>query len=212
MSIFKEKLNKNLYNILVDHKFEEPKAIQQKLIARINGGGDVVGVGPDGVGKSTTIAICVINKLKEAFEDAPRALIIMPDTEKVIAAEEQFKLFATGTDIRICVAHEKGRVNKQAGFDEQGEKIYAGCDVIIATPKRAFDLYLKQHINLNKLKFFILDDAELLNTNNYQGQIDRITNSLPKCQHLVFTANYNEKVEKMFARFMINPVIIEVEE
>ena len=47
--------------------------------------------------------------------------------------------------------------------------------------------------------------------NDFQGQIDRVVNSLPKCQHLVFTNNYNEKVEKLTARFLINPTIIEVE-
>ena len=211
MSIFKEKLNKNLYNTLLEIGFEEPKQIQEKLIARINGGADVIGVGPDGVGKTTTIAICIINKLKQAFEDAPRALIIMPTVGKVDEAEEQYKRLSANTDLRICIAHEAGRINKQAGFDEQGEKIYAGCDIIIATPKRAFDLYLKQHININKLNFYVIDDVEGMLKNDFQGQIDRVVNSLPKCQHLVFTNNYNEKVEKLTARFLINPTIIEVE-
>ncbi len=212
MSIFKEKLNKNLVNNLTEIGFDEPKNIQQKLIARINGGADVIGVGPDGAGKSSTIAICIVNNLKNAFEDAPRALIILPDTDRVNAAEIQFKLLTMGSDLRIRVAHEAGKVDKQAGLDVQGESIYGGCDVVIATPKRAFDLYLKQHLNINKLKFFVLDDAQLMNANNFQGQIDRIIHSLPKCQHLVFTTAYNEKVEKLISKFILSPTIVEVED
>ncbi len=211
MSIFKEKLNKNLFNTVLEFNIEEPKIIQEKLLARINGGNDVVGIAPDNSGKTTLIALAIINKLQNAFEDAPRALVLMPDTDKVILAEDQFNLLAKNTNLRICVAHEKGRINKQAGIDEQGESIYAGCDIIIATPKRAFDLYLKQHINLNKLIFFVLDDAELMIKNEFQGQIDRMIHSLPKCQHLVFATSYNEKIEKLISKFIINPAIVEIE-
>lgn len=212
MSIFKEKLNKYLFNTITEAGIVEPKKIQEKTIARINGGTDVIAVGPDGVGKTTTIVITTIQKLREAFEDAPRAFILVADQEKAEAMKEQFTLLAKHTDIRVRVAHEGGKVDKQAGLDKQGEEIYMGADVVIGTPKRSFDLYLKQHLNLNKLKTFIVDDAELMIKYSYQGQIDRMVNSLPKCQHLVFTNDYNEKVEKLISKFIVNPAVVEVEE
>lgn len=212
MSVFKEKLYKGLANTLHEIGFEEPKQIQQKTIARINGGADVIGVGPDGVGKTTTIVISVIQKLREAFEDAPRAFILVADKDKAEALKEQFDLLAKHTDLRVRVAHEGGKIDIKAGLDKQGEEIYGGCDVVIGTPKRSFDLYLKQHLNLNKLKFFIVDDAELMVKYAYQGQIDRMVHSLPKCQRLVFTNDYSEKVDKLVSRFLINPAIVEVEE
>lgn len=212
MSVFKEKLYKGLANTLHEKGFEEPKLIQQKTIARINGGVDIIGVGSDGAGKSTTIVISVIQKLREAFEDAPRAFILVADQEKADALKNQFTVLAQHTDLRVRVAHEGGKVDKQAGLDKQGEEIYMGADVVIGTPKRSFDLYLKQHLNLNKLKLFVIDDAELMVKYSYQGQIDRMVNSLPKCQHIVFTNDYNEKVEKLISRFMVAPAIVEVEE
>jgi ATP-dependent RNA helicase RhlE len=48
--------------------------------------------------------------------------------------------------------------------------------------------------------------------NRWQGQIDRLALSLPKCQHLVFTNELNEKIEKLISKFIINPQIIEVED
>lgn len=212
MSIFKEKLYKGLANTLHEIGFEEPKPIQQKTIARINGGADVIAIGPDGAGKSTTIVISVIQKLREAFEDAPRALILVGDKDKAEALKEQFAIVAQHTNLRVRVAHEGGKIDMKAGLDKQGEEIYGGCDVVIGTPKRSFDLYLKQHLNLNKLKFFILDDPELMVKYAYQGQIDRMIHSLPKCQRLVFTNDFNEKVDKLVSRFLINPAIVEVEE
>lgn len=206
MSVFKEKLYKQLAASLHENGFEEPKTIQQKTIARINGGTDLIAIGPDGIGKSTTIVITVIQRLREAFEDAPRAVILAGDVEKADALQEQFKTIAKHTNLRIRVAHEGGKI------DKQGEEIYMGSDVVIGTPRRLFDLYLKQNLNLNKLKLFIIDDAELMIKHAYQSQIERLLQSLPKCQRLAFTNDFNPKVEALVSRIMINPTIVEVEE
>lgn len=206
MSVFKEKLYKQLTATLHENGFDEPKLIQQKSIARINGGTDFIGVGPDGIGKSTTIVISVIQRLRGAFEDAPRAVILTGDVDKANALYEQFVNLTKHTDLRIRVAHEGGKI------DKQGEEIYMGSDVVIGTPKRLFELYLKQNLNLNKLKFFIIDDAELMIKHQYQSQIERLLQSLPKCQRLAFTNDFNPKVEALVSRIMINPTFVEVEE
>lgn len=205
MSVFREKLYKQLTATLHENGFAEPKELQQKTIARINGGSDLIAIGPDGAGKSTTLIISVIQKLRESFEDAPRAVILSGDVDKATALYEQFILLARHTDLRIRVAHEGGKI------DKQGEEIYMGSDVVIGTPKRLFDLYLKQNLNLNQLKFFIIDDAELMIKHQYQSQIDRMIQSLPKCQRLVFTNDFNVKVETLVSKMMVNPVIVEVE-
>lgn len=206
MSIFKEKLYKGLFEALTLNGIVEPKLIQQKMLARINGGADLIGVGPDGVGKSTLIVMSVINKLRSSFEDAPRALILVGDMDKAIAMKEQFALLAKHTDLRIREAHEGGKI------DKQGEDIYMGADIVVGTPKRIFDLYLKQNLNPNELKMFVVDDAELMVKYAYQSQIDRMIHSLPKCQRLVFTNDYNAKVDTLVSKFLINPTVIEVEE
>ena len=206
MSVFKEKLYKQLTATLHENGLEEPKKIQQKMIARINGGADLIGVGPDGAGKSTTIAISVIQRLRNSFEDAPRAVILSGDVDKATALYEQFVRLAKHTDLRIRLAHEGGK------FDKQGEEIYMGSDVVIGTPKRLFDLYLKQNLNLNILKFFIIDDAELMVKHQYHSPIERLLQSLPKCQRLAFTNDFNPKVEALISRMMDNPTIVEVEE
>lgn len=205
MSLFKEKLSKQLAATLHENGFEEPKQIQQKTIARINGGSDLIAVAPDGAGKSTVLVISVIQKLRESFEDAPRALILTGDVGKTEALFEQFKHLAQHTNLRIRQAHEGGKI------DKQGEEIYMGSDVVMGTPKRLFDLYLKQNLNLNQLKLFIIDDAELMIKHQYQSQIDRMIQSLPKCQHLVFTNDFNPKVETLVSKILVNPFLVEVE-
>ena len=204
--MFKEKLNKKLAAALLENGFEEPKEMQLKCIPKINGGSDVIGIGPNNCGKSSAIIIGAIQKLGRAFEDAPRALIIVSDEVKALEMKEQFKLFAQGTDLRAELAFEGGKI------DAQTEAIYFGTDIVIGTAKRVLEIYFRKNFNLNKIKLFVIDDAEMIIKNSLQGQIDRLALSLPKCQHLVFTNELNPKIEKLIEKFIIAPIVIEVEE
>ncbi len=204
--MFKEKLNKKLATAIAEHGFEVPKPLQLKSIPKINGGSDLIGIGSKGCGKSSTIIISAIQKLVSAFEDAPRALIIVSDEVKALEMKEQFKLFSYNTDLRSEVAFEGGKI------DAQTEAIYFGTDVVIGTAKRVLEIYFRKNFNLNKIKLFVIDDAEMIIKNGLQGQIDRLALSLPKCQHLVFTNELTPKIEKLIEKFIIAPIIVEVEE
>jgi ATP-dependent RNA helicase RhlE len=204
--MFKEKLNKKLATAITEHGFEVPKPLQLKSIPKINGGSDLIGIGPKGCGKSSTIIISAIQKLVSAFEDAPRALIIVSDEVKALEMKEQFKLFSYNTDLRSEVAFEGGKI------DAQTEAIYFGTDVVIGTAKRVLEIYFRKNFNLNKIKLFVIDDAEMIIKNGLQGQIDRLALSLPKCQHLVFTNELTPKIEKLIEKFIIAPIIVEVED
>jgi len=119
---------------------------------------------------------------------------------------EQFDLFATDTGLRINSAFEDGNI------DEQSIKIYEGTDVLIGTAKRMLDIYFSRSLNLNKIKLFVIDDPEWVIKNSWQGQIDRLALSLPKCQHLVFTKEMNEKIEKLISKFIVAPKWIDLNE
>lgn len=205
MNIFTEKLNKNLAKSLLENQFEEPLELQDAAIRKINGGGDVIVEAPVGTGKSTTIVISTLQKLQAAFEDAPRALIIVAGKEEVIAMKEQFAVLGRHTNLRIHAAHEGEKIDKLA------EAIYFGADVVIGTPVRVLELYFKKNLNINKIKLFAIDDAEMMIKNSNQGQIDRLALSLPKCQHLVFTKEYNPKVERLIEKFIVAPAFIQIE-
>lgn len=204
--MFKEKLNKKLANALALNGIETPKELQLKSIAKINGGFDVIGIGPLNSGKTTTIVISAIQKLQYAIETAPRALIVVSDKEQAMAMQEQFKLLTEGTDLRTLCVYEEGKIEKQA------EEVQKGIDILIGTPKRIMEHYFLWNLNLNKIKLFAIDDTETMPKISAQGEIDRLALSLPKCQHLVFTTELNEKVEKLITKFIIAPQIIEVQE
>lgn len=202
--MFKEKLNKKLASALLEHGFEEPNALQLKCIPKINGGMDVIGVGEEGSGKTSSILIGVIQKLGSAFEDAPRALIIVPNEAKGLAMLEQFKLLSYNTDLRAETVFESGKIDKQT------EAIYFGTDIVIATPRRLMEIYIRKTLNITKIKVLAFDDTEILVKENIFSYLERLSLSLPKCQHLVFAKEINSKVQKIIDKFLINPFVVEV--
>jgi ATP-dependent RNA helicase RhlE len=203
--MFKEKLHKNLSSALSEIGFDEPKPLQLKCISKINGGSDVIGIGPDGCGKTSTILIAAIQKLGMAFEDAPRALIIVADEERALAMKEQFNLLSANTDLRAEIVVDSGKIDKQT------EAVYFGTDIVIGTSKRIMEIYLRKNFNITKIKLLVFDDTELVVKQNVFSYLERLSLSLPKCQHLVFASEFNSKVEKITDKFLVNPFVVEVE-
>lgn len=200
-----EKLHKPLAEAMMEAGYTEPKELTVKALPKINAGSDLYGIGPANSGKTSTAVIAAIQKLKEAFEDAPRALIIVSGKDNALLMKEQFGLLAKKTNLRVVAVFEDAPIHKQ--FDD----IYVGVDVVIGTAKRVMEIYFKQGLNINKLKLFVIDDAEMIIKQGLQGQIDRLIQSLPKCQHLVFAEELTPKIERLTEKFIKAPALIEVE-
>jgi superfamily II DNA/RNA helicase len=201
--MFKEKLNKLLSAELLSNGFEIPTPLQAKCLSKINGGFDVIAIAPDGSGKSMLAVISALQKLNRAMDVPPRALILAATTEKVLAMKEQFEKLTRDIDLHVECAYVEGDI------DDQNAAIYSGTDIVVGTPKRLLEIYFSKNLNMNYLKLFIIDDAELMIKHGFQGQVDRLGLSLPKCQHLIFTNELNEKVQKLISKFIVAPQIIE---
>jgi superfamily II DNA/RNA helicase len=202
----KAKLNKRLSAILNEIGYTTPKEVQLKTLSRINGGQDVIAVGPEGCGKTTTYVLGVLNRFNHKPEGVPRVLILVPDKESVIAVAERFDLLNRNKTISIV------QLYAAPGIEAQMDALADGADIVIATPDRARALYLKLGLNLNKVELLVLDDAELIVKQGLQLPVVELANSIDKCQHLVFTEVMHDKLQKMITPFMRLPATIEVEE
>ena len=202
----KLKLSKQLARTVTEAGFASPKEIQLKTLARIAGGQDLIVVGPEGCGKTTTYILAVLNRIKQGFGDAPRVLILVDSKEKVEAVLEQFSLFTKNKTIQIVGLYPL------PGMETQLNALADGADVVVATPDRARAIYLKLGLNLNKVDLLILDDAEQIVKQGMQLPVAELANSIDKAQHLVFTEVLHDKLLKMIGPFMKMPVTVEVEE
>ncbi|MEJ6980180.1 DEAD/DEAH box helicase [Pedobacter sp. P351] len=206
MWLEKLKLNKSLVRSITDAGFITPKEVQVKTMTRIIGGQDIIAIGPEGCGKTSTYILGVLTKLKNGFEDAPRALILVPDKERVLSVIEQFELLNKNKTIRIVGLYAA------PGIESQMNDLADGCDIVVATPDRARALYLKLGLNLNKIIMFVVDDAEVIVKQGLQLPVVELANSITKCQHLIFAEVMHERLNKMISPFIKEPFILEIEE
>jgi superfamily II DNA/RNA helicase len=202
----KFKLNKQLIKAVTEAGFINPKEIQLKTLNRIIGGQDVIAVGPEGCGKTTVLVLATLNRFKHSADGTPKALILAPDQEKVFEILAQFDRLNRNKTIRIVSLHA-GQTTEQ-NMDDLAE----GSDIVVATPDRARAIYLKLGLNLNKVDFFAVDDAQLIIKKALQLPVVELANSIGRAQHLVFTEVMHERLDKMLAPFMQMPATVEVEE
>ncbi|CAH8282042.1 RAD3-like DEAD/DEAH box helicase [Mariniflexile fucanivorans] len=183
----------------------KPNPLQTEILSKIRGGKSLFVIAPKNAGKTTSIVISVINKLKAAFEDAPRALIFVKDKEESLKLAEIFNTYSKGTDLRIYCAYE------EHNMELQREELYLGTDIVIATPKRLNRIFYLNGINLNKLQMCIVEDAEFLFRNSNFAEVTRTPESIGRCQYLVFSDNFDDRFERWQDNFMHLAEIIELE-
>jgi len=202
----KLKLNKQLVRAVTEAGFFTPKEVQLKTLTRIIGGQDLITVAPEGSGKTTAYILGVLMRLKYGVEEAPRALILVPDKEKVLEVISQIEVLNKNASIRVVGLYTEPSMQPQL------DALADGADIVVATPARARAIYLKLGLNLNKIMMFIVDDASEIVRLGAQLPVAELANSIIKCQHLVFTEVMHGKLEQMIDPFMHMPALVEFEE
>jgi len=203
--MFLKKLDEQLTIALEQEGFEKPTPIQKQSIGKMKSGRDCLFIAPEKSGKTSAIVITLIQKLKEAFEDVPRALIVVEDRAKAEALKEQFDILAEHTDLRVFAVFQGENILKQR------DRVYAGCDVLIGPAKFLNELYSNSGMNLNRLKMYIIDDAQAVFKHEITSQIDRLTTSIPESQRIVFTTEMNVRIQDYVDYYMLAPEIVEIE-
>ena len=191
---------------MTDAGYLAPKEIQSKTMSRILGGQDIIAVGPEKSGKTTTYVLGVLMRLKYTKDEAPKVLILVADNERGQAVIDQFVSLSKNRDLNIQGLFGTG------GLDAEVSELALGVDIVVATPTRARAVYLKLGLNLSKLQTFIVDDAALIVSQGMQLPVCELARSAGKCQHLVFTEVVHDKFYKMVDQFLNFPTLLEVED
>jgi len=202
----KLKLKKSLVQAATEAGLVAPKEIQQKTLARIAGGQDLIAIAPEGCGKTTTYILAALNKFNYTPDGVPRVLILVPSKEKAEEVIAQIDRLNKNKSLAIVALFAA------PGTEAQMNALADGADIVVATPDRARAIYLKLGLDVNKIELLVIDDAELLVKQGLQLPVTELAHSIPKCQHLVFTEVLHERLNKMIAPFMKQPAIVEVEE
>lgn len=206
MADFKDfELNKQLLSAVAELGYTEPSPIQEKAIPVIMHGHDVLGIAQTGTGKTAAYLLPLLMKIKYAQGSAIRCLILAPTRELAIQINEAISELGKYTDIRHTAIY--GGI----GAKVQGEALAAGLDILVATPGRFIDFYLKGEIVTKQLQYLVLDEADKMMDMGFMPQIRKILEVIPrKRKNLLFSATFPDKVEYLSQEFLEAPVRIEV--
>jgi ATP-dependent RNA helicase RhlE len=198
-------LNRQLLNAVADAGYTIPTPVQEKTIPLTLQGHDVLGIAQTGTGKTAAYLLPILMKIKYAQGKMPRCVIFAPTRELVIQIDKAISELAKYTDIRHTAIYGG------LGPKTQIEILNHGLDILVATPGRFMDLYLKGEIGVKELKILVLDEADKMMDMGFMPQIRKILEVIPrKRQNLLFSATFPEKVERLSEDFLEFPVKIEI--
>nr|WP_315150388.1 DEAD/DEAH box helicase [uncultured Flavobacterium sp.] len=201
-----KKINQVLQEALIDSGLTEANEMQKETFSTIKSGADAIIVSPKGSGKSTTIVMNVIQQLVCEGEESPRALIFVEDKAKVLEMEALFEKLGKFTNLRVFGVHEKGDMEYDKNY------ISAGIDVLIGTPAKLSDMFTTAGYNVNRLKMFILDDADPILKLRHETRIMRISNSIAKTQRIIFTDQLTDRIEILADKMLLEPYVFDFDE
>jgi len=201
-----KKINEALQNALIEKGLTEANELQQETFSTIKSGADCLIVAPKGSGKTTTIVLNVIQQLAGKQEESPRALIIVEDKAKVLEIEALFEEYGKYDPLEVYGVHDKGDTDYDKNY------ISTGIDVLIGTPNKLNDMFSTAGYNVNRLKMFILDDADPILKLRHETKIMRISNSIAKTQRIIFTEQYTERVAILADKMLLEPFEFDFEE
>jgi len=195
-----KKLHSNIKDTLEYLEIITPTAFQSKSIPVIKSGANIFCTALKDSGKTTTLILTTLQKLKcEEVGTAPRAIVLVENREKALELYDIFLTYTRRSSLRVYFADEKLHI------DVQKSDIYEGIDIIISTPKTMNKLFLLNGINSTQLKIFSIDDAEFLAQKSSYSEILAITQSIHKCQFVLYLEKMNPTLKRFESYFMKHP-------
>lgn len=201
-----KKINEKLQDALIENGLTEANILQQETFSTIKSGADCIVLSPKGSGKSTTIVLNVIQQLTGQVEESPRALIIVEDKTRVLEMVELFSKYGKYTNLEVYGVHDKGDMDYDKNY------ISTGIDVLIGTPNKLSDMFASAGYNVNRLKMFILDDADPILKLRHETKIMRISNSIAKTQRIIFAEELTERIEILADKMLMEPFLFDLDE
>ena len=204
-------LSDNILDALYDMLFEDCTPIQENCIPPILEGRDVLGVAQTGTGKTAAYLLPILSRLDEGNypKDAVNCIVMSPTRELAQQIDQAMQGFAYYLPEVSSVAVYGG--NDGNRYDQEMKSMRLGADVIIATPGRLISHISMGNIDLSKVSFFVLDEADRMLDMGFSEDIMKIASGLPKnCQTIMFSATMPKDIEKLAQNLLKNPVEVKL--
>lgn len=184
--------------------YTEPTEVQEKVIPAVLQKTDVAVKSQTGSGKTASFGIPIC-ELVEWEENKPQALILTPTRELADQVKEDITNIGRFKRIKAAAVYGK------QPFAYQQAELKQKCHVVVGTPGRVLDHIERGTIDLSRIEFLVLDEADEMLNMGFIEQVETIINKLPKQRTtMLFSATLPENVEKLQRKYMIDPEHIEI--
>ncbi len=204
-------ISDDLLDALDAMNFEECTPIQEKAIPKILEGHDLMGIAQTGTGKTAAYLLPVLDELSHGNypQDSVNCIIMAPTRELAQQIDQQVEGFGYYLDGVSSVAVYGG--NDGIRFEQERKGLELGADIIIATPGRLISHLNGGHIDLKKVSFFILDEADRMLDMGFYDDIMKIASYLSEeRQTIMFSATMPENIQKLAQNILHNPVEVKI--
>ncbi len=187
--------------------YTEPTPIQAAAIPIVLSGQDLLGCAQTGTGKTASFTLPILQMLETSHHrDGIKALIVTPTRELAIQINEciaQYAVFMK--NIRHTVIF--GGVNANPQIND----LKRGVQILVATPGRLLDLQSQGYVNLRKLDFFVLDEADRMLDMGFIHDIKKLLKLIPsRRQTLFFSATMPDSIATLSKKILTNPKRIDI--
>ena len=186
--------------------YETPSAIQAATIPVLLSGRDVVGLAQTGTGKTAAFALPILSNLDVADTSAPQALVLAPTRELALQVCEAFERYASATPgIRVLPVYGG------QGYGPQLTALRRGVHVVVGTPGRIMDHLDKGTLDLSKLRFLVLDEADEMLNMGFAEDVETILAETPETKQVaLFSATMPAQIRRLSKKYLHDPEEIQV--
>lgn len=204
-------LNDNILDALYDMRFEDCTPIQERCIPEILDYHDVIGVAQTGTGKTAAYLLPILSLLDDGGypKDAINCIIMSPTRELAQQIDQAMQGFGYYLDGISSVAVYGG--NDGNRYDQEMKSLRMGADVVIATPGRLISHIRMGNVDMSKVSFFVLDEADRMLDMGFSEDIMQIASHLPKDrQTIMFSATMPDKIQQLAKSLLHDPVEVKI--
>lgn len=199
-------LSESTLKAISDKNFKVATEIQAKVIPIIfEQKNDVVGIAQTGTGKTGAFGLPLVDMI-ETKNKVPQAIILAPTRELALQVTNEINLFLGKKRLKILTVYGGSPINSQIS------SLRSGVDIVVGTPGRVVDLIKRRELELNEVRYFILDEAdEMLNMGFIEDVEMILEKSSKKRRVYLFSATMPERIKNLSKKYMKKQIIVEVE-
>src|SRR5882757_88618 len=199
-------IEERLVKAVTDLGYVNPTPIQEQAIpVLLSGTKDFIGLAQTGTGKTAAFGLPLLDLIDESARH-PQALVICPTRElcmQIVSEIELFKKFLPG--MHVIAVYGGTSIGLQI------RDLKRGVQIVVATPGRLIDLIERKAINLEQIKYVVLDEADEMLNMGFQDDIEFILQNTPKREATwLFSATMPPEIRRVSKKYMSSPMEITV--